>query len=135
MNRFFDWYGPRNKAIIAAFGAYYDIPLLRRECDAFNLDFRKHIAGGAYDLRGVAVALMAQEHHRTSGMNLQSILEKLEIGQELQMHRAVDDARAAGAILQNFLMQSWKYRRKCLTQKDSTSCLPQPNACIIGFDT
>lgn len=102
MNRFFDWYGPRNKAIIAAFGAYYDIPLLRRECDAFNLDFRKHIAGGAYDLRGVAVALMAQEHHRTSGMNLQSILGKLEIGQELQMHRAVDDARAAGAILQKF---------------------------------
>ena len=28
--RFLDWYGPRNKAIIAAFGAYYDILLLRK---------------------------------------------------------------------------------------------------------
>ncbi len=66
-SRFFDWYGPRNKAMIAAFGVYYDIPLLRRECDATGLDFRAHVAGGAYDIRAVATAWLAQNHHRTSG--------------------------------------------------------------------
>ena len=101
--RFLAWYGPRNKALIAAFGAYYDIPLLRRECDACGLDFQTHIAGGAYDIRAVATAWLAQNHHRTSGLRLESILDKMEIDQSrFAMHRAVDDARAAAAILQVF---------------------------------
>jgi len=99
--RFLDWYGPRNKAIIGAFGAYYDIPLLRRECDASGLDFRSHIAGGAFDIRAVATVWLAQHHHRTSGLRLESILEKMEIDMtSLAMHRAVDDARAAAIVLQ-----------------------------------
>jgi len=99
--RFMAWYGPRNKALIAAFGVYYDIPLLRRECDACGIDFQTHIAGGAYDIRAVATAWLAQNHHRTSGLRLESILEKMEIDMSgYSMHRAVDDARAAAAILQ-----------------------------------
>lgn len=100
--RFLEWYGPRNKAIIAAFGVYYDIPLLRRECDAHGLDYRSHIAGGAYDIRAVATAWLAQHHHRTSGLRLESILEKMGIDLSLRLHRAVDDARAAAAILQTY---------------------------------
>jgi len=99
--RFFEWYGDRNKAIIGAFGAYYDIPLLRRECDANGLDFRSHIAGGAFDLRAVATVWLAEHHHRTSGQRLESILEKMGVDlAKLSMHRAVDDARAAAMILQ-----------------------------------
>jgi 3'-5' exoribonuclease 1 len=100
--RFLDWYGPRNKSMIAAFGVYYDIPLLRRECDHHGLDYREHIAGGAFDIRAIATAWLAQNHHRTSGQRLESILEKMEIGQGLEMHRAVDDAKAAAAVLQKF---------------------------------
>lgn len=100
--KFLDWYGPRNKAIIGAFGVYYDIPLLRRECDMHGLDYREHIAGGAFDIRAIATAWLAQNHHSTSGLRLESILEKMEIGQNLEMHRAVDDARAAAAVLQKF---------------------------------
>jgi len=100
--RFLEWYGPRNKAIIAAFGAYYDIPLLRKECDGHGLDFRSHIAGGAFDLRGVATAWLAANEHRTSGLNLQSILEKMGLGERFKAHRAVEDARAAAAVLQVF---------------------------------
>jgi len=100
--RFLDWYGPRNKAIIAAFGAYYDIPLLRRECDAHNLDFRSSIAGGAYDIRAVATVWLAENHHRTSGQRLDSILEKMDINLDFQLHRAVDDAKAAAAVLQTY---------------------------------
>lgn len=100
--RFLEWYGPRNKAIIAAFGAYYDIPLLRRECDACGLDFRSGIAGGALDIRAVATVWLAQNHERTSGQNLESILAKMGIAGKRELHRAVDDARAAAAVLQTF---------------------------------
>ncbi len=100
--RFLEWYGPRNKAIIAAFGAYYDIPLLRAECRRHGLPFRKHIIGGAFDLRAVAMAWLAQHERRTSGLTLQSILRKMEIDDDFDAHRAVEDARAAAAVLQVF---------------------------------
>jgi len=98
--RFLEWYGPRNKAIIAAFGAYYDIPLLRKECARYGLDYRSHIAGGAFDLRAVATIWLATNNHRTSGLTLGSILEKMELADHFTAHRAVEDARAAAAVLQ-----------------------------------
>lgn len=98
--RFLDWYGPRNKAIIAAFGAYYDIPLLRRECDRYGLDFRTHIVGGAFDLRAVAIAWLAERNLKTSGQNLTSVLEQMGLSDRFAAHRAVEDARAAAAVLQ-----------------------------------
>ncbi len=98
--RFLSWYGPRNKAVIAAFGAYYDIPLLRKECARFGLDYRTHIAGGAFDLRAVATVWLAANNHRTSGLTLESILEKMGIPDRFTSHRAVEDAKAAAAILQ-----------------------------------
>jgi DNA polymerase III epsilon subunit-like protein len=98
--RFLDWYGPRNKAIIAAFGAYYDIPLLRKECARYGLDYRSHIAGGAFDLRAVATVWLAANNHRTSGLTLPSILKKMGLADRFTAHRAVADARAAAAVLQ-----------------------------------
>jgi DNA polymerase III epsilon subunit-like protein len=100
--RFLEWYGPRNKAIIAAFGAYYDIPLLRKECARYGLDYRQHIAGGAFDLRAVATVWLAMNGRRTSGLTLSAILEKMEIADRFTAHRAVEDARAAAAVLQVF---------------------------------
>lgn len=98
--RFLQWYGARNKAIIAAFGAYYDIPLLRKECDQYGLDFSAHIVGGALDIRAVAMVWLAERNLRTSGATLETILKKMGIMTELKHHRAVDDARAAAAVLQ-----------------------------------
>lgn len=98
--RFLEWYGPRNKAIIAAFGAYYDIPLLRKECARYDLDYRTHIAGGAFDLRAVATVWLAANDHRTSGLTLDSILGKMGLEGKFKAHRAVEDARAAAAVLQ-----------------------------------
>lgn len=98
--RFLDWYGPRNKAIIAAWGAYYDLPLLRKECHRFELPMRRHIAGGAYDLRAIGMAWLAEHHHRTSAATLESVLEKMGLAGHFASHRARDDARAAAAVLQ-----------------------------------
>ena len=98
--RFLEWYGPRNKSMIAAFGAYYDIPLLRKECARYGLDFRGSIAGGAFDIRAVATVWLAANDHRTSGLTLGSILDKMGLGDRFTAHRAVEDARAAAAVLQ-----------------------------------
>jgi len=98
--RFCAWYGPRNRAMIAAFGAYYDIPLLRKEFDRYGLDYRKHIAGGAFDLRAVATVWLAENGHQTSGLTLESILGKMGLADRFEAHRAVEDARAAAAVLQ-----------------------------------
>jgi DNA polymerase III epsilon subunit-like protein len=99
-NRFLQWYGPRNKSIIAAFGAYYDIPLLRKECDRYGLDYTRQIAGGALDLRAVATVWLAEKNLRTSGQNLSSIMKKMGIEVDGPEHRAVTDARRAAGILQ-----------------------------------
>jgi len=98
--RFMEWYGPRNKAVIAAFGAYYDIPLLRKECRRYNLDYRSHIVGGAFDLRAIATAWLATNNLRTSGLTLSSILAKMGLADRFTAHRAVEDAKAAAAVLQ-----------------------------------
>jgi DNA polymerase III epsilon subunit-like protein len=100
--RFFKWYGPRNRAMIAAFGAYYDIPLLRQECTRCRLAYQKHIAGGALDLRAVATVWLAERGQRTSGLKLEEILQKMNIPLSVRHHRAIEDARAAAAILQVF---------------------------------
>jgi DNA polymerase III epsilon subunit-like protein len=98
--RFCEWYGPRNKAMIAAFGAYYDIPLLRKEFDRYGLDYRSHIVGGAFDLRAVATVWLAENGHKTSGLTLESMLKKMGLGDRFKAHRAVEDAKAAAAVLQ-----------------------------------
>jgi DNA polymerase III epsilon subunit-like protein len=98
--RFLEWYGPRNKAIIAAWGAYYDIPLLRKECDRYALPFRQHIVGGAFDIRAIGMAWLASNDLRTSAATLESVLEKMNLSGRFTSHRATDDARAAAAVLQ-----------------------------------
>lgn len=98
--RFLDWYGPRNKAIIAAWGAYYDVPLLRKECQRFGLPFREHIVGGALDLRAIGMAWLAANDLRTSGATLETVLARMGLGGRFASHRAVADARAAAAVLQ-----------------------------------
>lgn len=98
--RFLDWYGPRNKAIIAAWGAYYDIPLLRKECLRFQLPFREHVVGGAFDIRGLGVAWLASQDLRTSGVTLESVMQKMGLKDRFTSHRAVEDAKATAAVLQ-----------------------------------
>ncbi|MGD8396875.1 MAG: 3'-5' exonuclease [Candidatus Eiseniibacteriota bacterium] len=99
--RFVEWYGPRNRSILAAWGVYYDVPLLRKECRAFGIDFRRHFVGGAMDVRTVALVWLAQHRIGTTGVTIERTLEKMGLGAlGLNFHRALDDARAAAAILQ-----------------------------------
>ncbi len=98
--RFVEWYGPRNKAILAAFGIYYDLPLLRKEFAAFGLDYRSAFVGGGLDVRSVALMWLARNGHDTSGISVERMLGKMEIVLPgTNFHRALDDARATAEIL------------------------------------
>ena len=100
--RLVQWCGSRNKFALAVFGAYYDVPLLRKEFNAFGLDFRKHFVGTALDIRAVSMVWLAEHHHDTSGITVERTLERMGISLDLEFHRAVADARAEAAILQYF---------------------------------
>lgn len=101
--RFIQWFGPRSRGMLAAFGAYYDIPLLRRECLAFNIRFGEHFVGGAMDVRTIALAWLANHGHNTSGLTIERTIRKMGLEHlALSNHRALDDARAGAAILQYF---------------------------------
>ena len=100
--RFTQWYGPRNRAILAAFGVYYDIPLLRKEWKTFGLDYKACFAGGALDVRALALAWLANNKKSTTGVTVEKTLERMNITLDLKFHRALDDALATAAILQFF---------------------------------
>jgi DNA polymerase III epsilon subunit-like protein len=101
--RFIEWFGPRSRGMLAAFGAYYDIPLLRKECIAFHIRFGAHFVGGAMDVRSIALAWLATQGHNTSGVTIERTIRRMGLEHlDLSHHRALDDARAGAAILQHF---------------------------------
>lgn len=103
MRQFTDWYGSRNRSILAAYGVYYDIPLLRKECGAFDIPFGKHFVGSALDVRTTALLYLAENGKSTSGLTLEIVLERMGLNHlGLSFHRALDDALAGAAILQYF---------------------------------
>jgi len=97
--RFVAWCGPKNKFVLTAWGAYYDVPLLRKEFRAFGLDFRGSFVGGAFDVRALAVAWLAEHRRSTTGVTLESALDKMGLAEPDRAHRALDDARATARVL------------------------------------
>jgi DNA polymerase III epsilon subunit-like protein len=99
--RFVSWFGRRNKAFFAAFGVYYDLPLLRKEFRSFGFRFQDHFTGGALDIRSLALYWLAEHGRNTSNVTVKRTLEKMGLGDRgLSFHRALDDARGTAAILQ-----------------------------------
>lgn len=100
--RFTDWAGPRNKFILAAFGVYYDLPLLRKEFRVFGLDYGAAFVGGGLDIRSLAFLWLARNGRDTGGITLERTLEKMGIEPPSgPFHRALEDARAAAAVLRH----------------------------------
>jgi DNA polymerase III epsilon subunit-like protein len=98
---FLTWYGPRNRSILAAFGVYYDLPLLRKEFRDAGLDYRQAFVGGGLDVRSLTVLWLARNGRSTTGVTLDGCLERMGLDlADRRAHRALDDARAAAQLLQ-----------------------------------
>lgn len=101
--QFVEWYGKRNKAILASFGIYYDLPLLRKEFRVFGLDYGASFVGGGVDIRSLAYLWLAKNNRSTSGIKIASLLEKMDLAADFQFHRALDDAKATAAIFRKIV--------------------------------
>lgn len=99
MAQFIKWYGNRNKSILAGWGLYYDLPLLRKECDRFNIDYGKSFVGGGFDIKGLAYLWLAKSNRSTTGVAIDRVLDKMNLKAEFDFHRALDDAKATAMIL------------------------------------
>lgn len=100
---FLNWYGNRNKSILACWGIYYDLPLLRKEFRAFGLDYKKFFVGGGLDIRSLAFFWLAKNNSDTSGLTIERVLKKMSIYVDSDLHRALNDARATSLILQKII--------------------------------
>lgn len=100
---FLEWYGARNKSILAGWGLYYDLPLLRKEFRVFGLDYNRYFVGGGLDVRSLAILWMAQHNFDTSGISPVRVISKMNPEVDFKYHRALEDARATAMILRKIV--------------------------------
>jgi len=123
IQEFFHWYGRKSKSILAGWGLYYDLPLLRKELRRFDLDYSTHFVGGGLDIKSLAYVWLAKNNHSTSNVNIERMVRKLAITGVFNFHRALDDARATALILQKLLKESASYSITNQQQGDKTKPL------------
>jgi len=99
MNQFIQWYGNRNKSILAGWGLYYDLPLLRKECERFGIDYGKSFVGGGLDVKSLAYLWLAKNQRSTTGIAIERVLDRMSLETDFEFHRALDDAKATALIL------------------------------------
>lgn len=102
---FLKWYGERNKSILAGWGLYYDLPLLRKEFRVFGLDYNQYFVGGGLDIRSLACLWLAKNNQTTSALTVERVLSKMDLKADYEFHRALNDARGTALILQNIAKQ------------------------------
>jgi DNA polymerase III subunit alpha, Gram-positive type len=93
--------GSPKKVILAAWGTYFDIPLLRRMYQEHNTPYPFH--GGALDVKSVAFAWLSLSGHRTDKLGVEHVADIMGISAKGEYHRAVVDATAEARILQRCL--------------------------------
>jgi inhibitor of KinA sporulation pathway (predicted exonuclease) len=90
--------GNPKKAMLAAWGNYFDIPLLRKLYQKYHLPYP--FMGTALDVKTVAIAWLALSGNRTDKSSVGHVSELMGIQPEGAYHRAIVDAKCEGLILQ-----------------------------------
>jgi DNA polymerase III epsilon subunit-like protein len=97
---FADWAqklsGNLKKVRLAAWGNYFDIPLLRKNYYDAGLDFP--FAGTALDVKTLAFLWLSQSGRRTDKIGLEFFAQHFGLG-DVTWHRALSDARVTAATL------------------------------------
>ena len=83
---------------LAAWGNYFDIPLLRRAYAHYNLPFL--FSGTCIDVKTMAMAWMALSGRRTDKLGVETVASTMGIAPEGRYHRALTDAVTEAKILQ-----------------------------------
>lgn len=88
--------GNLKKVRLAAWGNYFDIPLLRKNYYDAGLDFP--FAGTALDVKTLAFLWLSQSGRRTDKISLEYFAEHFGL-RDVRWHRALSDARVTAATL------------------------------------
>ena len=83
---------------LAAWGNYFDIPLLRRAYARYDLPFS--FSGTCIDVKTLAMAWMALSGRRTDKLGVGTVATAMGIQPEGRYHRALTDAVTEAKILQ-----------------------------------
>ena len=95
--------GNIKKVRLAAWGNYFDIPLLRKMYESYGL--RYPFSGSAIDLKSVAMTWLSLAGHRTDKASIHAVCQKMGIIPEGRFHRALVDARCSAVIFKKALNQ------------------------------
>jgi len=90
--------GNPKKARLAAWGNYFDIPLLRKSYQNYHMPYP--FSGTALDVKTLAFFWLSLEGKRTDKLNLEILAKLLQIEPEGAYHRAITDAKVTAMILQ-----------------------------------
>jgi len=86
------------KVMLAAWGNYFDMPLLRKLYQKYKLQFP--FIGTCLDVKTVAIAWLALSGHRTDKSSVEHVSNIMGIEPEGAYHRAIVDAKCEGLIFQ-----------------------------------
>lgn len=99
--RFTEWVaavaGNVKRARLAAWGNYFDIPLLRKNYQNHNLDFP--FSGTALDVKTLGLLWLSHSGRRMDKISLEGLAEAFGLKPEGTWHRALTDAKITAGIL------------------------------------
>lgn len=86
------------KVLLAAWGNYFDIPLLRKLYMKYHMEYP--FIGSCLDVKTLAVAWLALSGHRTDKHSVEHVSDVMGIKPDGAYHRAIVDAKCEGQIFQ-----------------------------------
>jgi ATP-dependent DNA helicase DinG len=95
--------GNPKKARLAAWGNYFDIPLLRKSYQRYKMPYP--FSGTAIDVKTLAFTWLAFSGRRTDKLNLEILAKHLNIEPEGEYHRAITDAKVTALVMKEIWSQ------------------------------
>jgi DNA polymerase III epsilon subunit-like protein len=95
---FDEWCGAKQDYILGAWGAYFDIPVLRAEYQRIGIPFPHR--GESFDVKAVVWWDLLKQNKPARRLGLSQAAGLYGVEFEGKKHRAVDDARATARVLQ-----------------------------------
>lgn len=95
---FDEWCGQKQDYLLAAWGAYFDIPVLRSEYQRIGIPFPHR--GETFDIKAVAWFDLFRNGKPARHLGLEQAATLYGLSFQGKKHRALDDARMTARILQ-----------------------------------
>lgn len=86
------------KVRLCAWGTYFDIPLLRKVYQKYNLNYP--FSGTAFDIKTMALLWHSLSGRKTDKLQVSTVAKEMNIKIDGKLHRAITDAKVEALIMQ-----------------------------------